>query len=455
MGSVSTWARTLALLVVSSVAAAQQDPRQSLHRFELPNGLQIAVVENHAAPIVMVLVAVRAGANTQAPGERGMAHLFEHLLFRSYGYGRVAFGAATVDLEGASNGSTGPESVQYYLLLPAERALGGIELLGHLMRMESFTPREFDDERRIVLDELERLQTDPDRVLARRVARDLWGAAWHSRDMTGDSASLMAITTAQLRAAHARYYVPNNAVLVVTGDVGPEEVLEAARLHFGPWQRGPDPFAAGPPDSVAPLTGSRAVILPRAVPDVTIRIELQGPMVRRDTGATYAADALLEILNDSRSGFQERLLGNGLFQRIALSYTTMNGVGSIAIVGKTTPPAAQPALFALIQQLDSLEFLVSVTDDDLATARQRRAVEDALALEEATTLAPSLADWWASAGLDYYVSYRERLDALGRDDLRRFTQQYIVGQPKVIGVMGPRDAMTQLAEWLRGSVRQP
>lgn len=446
-------AGALLLLAVSTTAAGQGDARGSLHRFTLPNGLQIVVVERHTAPVAMVLVAVRAGATVQAEGERGLAHLFEHLLFRSYGYGSPAFGDATADLDGQYNGAAGLESVHYYLLVPSERAVGGIALLGRLMRMESFKPRQLAEERKIVLDELERSQSDPEDRLERRVSRELWGPAWHRRDVGGDSASLMAITPDQLTDAHARYYRPDNALLVVTGDVRPADVLAAASAHFGPWHRRADPLAAGQPDSIVALTGSRAVILPRAVPDVTIHIALLGPSVRDDTAATHAAAALVEILNDPHSAFQERLVGSGLFQHMALSYTLMSDASEIAIVGKTTAEAPADALLALIQQIDSLDVLAGVTDEDLAIARRRREVADALEFEAAASLAPSLADWWGNGGLDYYLTYREGLNRQRLDDLRRFAQRYMVRRPKVIGVMGPTDAMARLAEWLRGSVR--
>jgi len=99
------------------------------------------------------------------------------------------------------------------------------------MRMESFTPREFDDERNIVLDELERLQTDPERVLARRVARDLWGAAWHGRDVVGDSASLSTLLDRD-RAVQLREQV------IGIGCEGLVVRLARARLRASPPQRG-------------------------------------------------------------------------------------------------------------------------------------------------------------------------------------------------------------------------
>src|SRR2546426_9645688 len=113
-----------------------------------------------------------------------------------------------------------------------------------------------------------------------------------------------------------RSYVPNNAALIVTGDVVTERVFEQAREQFRDWKRGPDPFADRPIPPIAPRATNGVVMLALDVRDVTIRIALQGPSVGQDTGATYAADALFDLLNDPTSGFQQRLLTNGPFESV-------------------------------------------------------------------------------------------------------------------------------------------
>jgi zinc protease len=445
-----------ATLAAASTLSAQEDRHhQALHRFTLDNGLEIMVVQNHAAPIATVLVAVRGGANVQVPGEEGLAHLFEHLVFRSYGGGPTAFYAAVGDLNGTTQGITEFESVYYYLILPSGNTQKGIRLLGRLITRAEFSRGDLEDERKIVLDELERRESDPEEALERGLSQRLWGAAWHRRDRGGDSLSLMGITQDRLTDAYARYYVPNNATLIVTGDVVAGEVFHAAQRHFGDWRRGADPFEGTRLDPIVPLTSSQALIVSRAVPDVTIRIAVHGPNLRDDTAASYAAHALLEIINDPSSAFQERLVESGLFQWVESSYAMLSDVGPITILGKTTAAAAHNALPALLVQVDSLALLVGVTDQDLATAKRRREVDAALALEAAAVLAPSLASWWAGAGMDYYFTYHERMNALTLDDLRQFAHQYLVERPKVIGMLGPSATMAPMADWLRGISREP
>lgn len=442
----------LLLLNTAQLAAAQEASRgQSLQRRDLENGVQVIVVENHSAPVATVLVAVRAGAAVQGRTERGIAHFCEHLLFRFYGDGPSEFGGDAARLNASYNGATASEVVTYFLLLPSENAVEGIRLMGRLLTRPRFRVADLEEERAVVLDELERALSDPEQALVREVSRQLWGAAWHRWDVAGDSLSLVDITLTQLMEQYARYYVPNNAALIVTGDVTSGEVFDAAERHFGEWTARDDLSADRRFVSFPTLAGSRAVIVARDLPDVTIHIEMRGPGVREDPAATYAADVLFDILNDPSSHVQRQLVGHGLFQSVGASYRTQTEQGPITIAGKTTVARAQEALWALIAQIDSLGLLVGVSEEDLLIATRRREVDAAIEREAAATLAPTLASVWAVSGMDYYLTYPDRVNALTLEDLRGFAERYLVGRPKVIGVMGPNDAMARIAEWLRGA----
>src|SRR4029077_2864251 len=102
-------------------ARAQQPPlAHFIHRTTLDNGLEVVVAENHAVPLATALVAVRNGAFTQEPDERGLAHLYEHILFRSYNGDPNAFGTAAGRLNAAYNGFTSSEVVSSFLMVPSQ-----------------------------------------------------------------------------------------------------------------------------------------------------------------------------------------------------------------------------------------------------------------------------------------------------------------------------------------------
>src|SRR5437879_797062 len=444
-------APALAALAGEPGRAGAQDSSLArfIHRTRLDNGLDVITVENNTVPLATVLVAVRNGSFTQDSADQGMAHLYEHLLFRSYGGRPDAFGIDVTHLNGAYNGATSQEVVYYHVTVPSKNVEKGIKLVARLVDDARFSNGDLKAERPVVLDELQRDESDPEQQLERHVDRMLWGASWCRKDVRGDSTSLAGITLDRLKQTYARYYLPNNAALIVTGDVSSDRVFEQAREAFRDWRPGPDPFVDHPIPPVVPRTASTVVIVAHDVRDVTIRVALQGPGVGRDTAATYAADALFDVLDDPASAFQQRLVEQGPFQSVTGYYLTQDHTGPIEIVGKTTPERAQEALNELLDEVESVDALEGVTEEDLTIAKRRRAVSMALTLEQTSLLAPDLAGWWASAGLEYYLGYQHRMAAQTVDDLRRFARGYIVGRPRVIGVLAPPETTEQLATWLR------
>ena len=447
-------AAALGIGLPSGAPALQSRLERVLHRRTLDNGLHVIVVENAAVPLATALVAVHNGAFTQDSDEAGLAHLYEHLLFHSFRHSPTAFAAAVNDLEGVYNGTTSEEVVNYFVSVPSKNIESAIELLADLLRKARFSNGDLKAERSIVLNELQRHESDPEENLGRQVESMLWGSAWHRKDVGGDSGSIQAISLDRLKATYARYYVPNNAALIVTGDVEPDRIFEAAQREFGEWAAGPNPFADRPIPPITPRTNTAAVMVAKDVLDVTIVFATYGPSVGADPGATYAADVLFDVFNDPSSAFQRRLVDAGPFRSIAGSYLTLDHTGPIQIRGKTTPEQAQQAILTLISELDNLDLLTGVTDDDLRIARKRRQVGAALMLERTASLAPTLAFWWSAAGTDYFLTYDDHMAAQTADSLRRFARTYVVGTPRVIGVLGAPDIVAQISDWLRQGARQ-
>ena len=426
-----------------------------VHRKTLANGLEIIVVENSSVPLATALVAVRNGAFTQDTDEAGLAHLYEHLLFHSFRHNPSTFGVEATKLNGYYNGATSAEVVNYFLQVPSENIEPAIGLLADLLMNAGFSNGDLKAERAVVLDELQRDESDPERALERQVQRALWGASWHRKDVGGDSSSLQRITVERLRATYARYYVPNNAALIVTGDVEPERIFRAAEKEFRGWTPGPDPFADRPVSAMPRLERTTAVIVPKEVLDVTIAVALAGPSVTTDRTGSYAADVLFDIFNDGTAAFQHRLVETGPFEEISAGYVALTHTGQIEFRGKAKPENAKQAILALLGELQNFDILDGVTDEDLAIARKRRQVAGALARERTASLAPGLASWWSSAGMAYYLSYHDHMATQTADSLRQFAKTYVVGTPRVIGVLGSDQVAAQIGDWLRQGAPAP
>lgn len=453
----------LAAAVVCAAPGAAAQHGVSLasitHRDSLANGMRVIVVENHSLPLATVDVVVKTGAMSQDSTDEGVPHLFEHMLFAEYrGIDQTPFAEDAGNLDASYNGETNEELVSYYVSLPSKNVAGGIGLLANLMRNAHFERESMNKERMVVFDELSRDVSDPRLHLLDAVSKLLWGTGWPQKDKLGSSFSLFAATPERLDQIFHQYYVPNNAALVVTGDVSAPKVLDWARAQFGGWKRRPDPYTSHPVPAMPPLTQSLATVVTGDVHNVRILMQWQGPSVRTERGDTYAADVLSQLVSDDESEFQKRLVESGLFQSADLGYLTQSHVGPIEFDGVTTIDHLAAALTVLETELILMNNEAYFTPEQLATAAKQRRNEQSFGLELGPGLAFGFANWWATSGLDYTMSYGDSLATRTPADLQQFAHKYFVGHPFVIGALvRPEDAAQvrgMLAQYLQMSESQ-
>jgi zinc protease len=436
--------------VVATPAMAQRATLERItHHDTLANGLEVIVVENHSVPLATVEVVVRAGAMIQQPEDQGVPHLYEHMLFKGYrGTADRNFIRTAAELKAAYNGGTSDETVSYYMFLPSANVSGAIDVLADLVRDPHFEKDELTRERFVVLGEYQRDMSQPAFALSRAVDQRLWGDGFIRKNTLGDQTALLTVTPEHLDEIFHRYYVPNNSALVVTGDVSAPAVFQMAHHAFDGWKRRPDPFVAHPVAPMPPLARSLAVVVSGDVSDVTIQIAWQGPGVRKQPDASYAADVLADLLNDDRSGFHHRLVDTGIFQSLTFGYLTLANTGPIVLRGVTTAQRLAGSLTALAVELRAMSDSGYFSATDLEIAKKRRAVTTELGLEEGLGLAQTVGDFWSVAGLDYHLGYVDNLSARSLSDVMRFVQTYMAGKPFVIGALTPEKDSDAIAKIL-------
>jgi zinc protease len=411
----------------------------------LANGLQVIAIENHQAPLATVEVVVHTGAFTQEHGQEGVPHLYEHMLFKAYsGPREYSWRQMMGELGADYNGETSDEEVRYHVTVPSNKVEGGMRALAEFVRDPDFKQDDLDEERRVVLDELSRDASEPIRGLYDRVNQKLWTTAWGRKDPGGDPASLATVTPKLLKQIFQQYYVPNNSVVIVSGDVTPDRVFQLADERFSHWKRQPDPFANAAPYVVPPMPKSQAVIVQGEAADVIVIVEWQGPSVTTDPEGTYAADMLSEITGQSGSEFHRHLIDTGLFASCQISYGTRTHVGPITLTAHMSVDSAKRAMIVLATELQRLGESDAFTDDELVNARQSIRVGLALGLQEHASMAENVADFWGSAGLPYFRTYADRMAMVNRTEMAGFANRYLIGTPMSIGLLVPPGTGEQL-----------
>jgi zinc protease len=272
----------------------------------------------------------------------------------------------------------------------------------------------------------------------------LYPGNYSRKNMIGDRQIVLTTTPEKMRTIQNRYYVPNNSVLIVSGDVSPATVFSLAERELGTWKRGADPFVTDPIPPIPPLQKSEGVVVEAPVGAVTIQVQWQGPSVGQDPKSTYAADVFSDVLNDPRSRFQQRLVDSGLWQAVGVNYYTLNHTGPISISGQTSPEQLREALAALYAEIAKFDTPGYFGADELEDVKAHRAVTSAFDRERASGFAHTLGFWWSVASLEYYMGYVDYMAQQTIEDLRAYARRYIVGKPHVTGVLIAPEARLSL-----------
>jgi zinc protease len=445
--AVSTALLCAAHAVTPEPAQAQRaELQRRIQRQVLPNGLEVIVVENRGVPLVTIEADVRNGSFTQGPQFEGLSHLYEHMFFKANAeYPEPdQFVARASELGAVFNGQTREEVVNYYLTLPADSIDGGMRFLAAALRKPLFRKDELERERAVVIGEYDRNESSPFFHFTTAMDKALWTTAWSRKNPLGERDVILRTTPEQMRAIQQRYYIPNNTSIIVTGDVTPERAFQLAQAVFGDWPRGEDPFVADPIPPVPALVQNKAVISQQPVGSAVVMLRWQGPSAQKDAAATYAADVLSDVLNQPGSRFQRRLVDSGLWQSVGVNYYTLNQVGPITIAGEASPDRLREALAALDDEIAKVVEPGYLTTEEIEYTKQRRIVDAMYQLERASGFAHQLGFWWAVTGLDYFNGYTDTMAQQTPDDLRRYARTYIIGKPRVTGVMLAPEARQRL-----------
>jgi zinc protease len=204
-----------------------------IERTRLDNGLELCRVTNRQAPIVSSAIFYRVGARDEAPGAGGLAHFLEHMMFK----GSSRFGPGEIDrmtqaLGGTNNAFTSHDVTAYYFTFAADRWSAALDIEADRMRALTLDPREVASERQVILEEIAMYRDDPWDALEIEVLAALWGDHPYARPVLGTTAELEGLGRDELAAFHERWYRPDDAVLVIAGDLG-GDVLARVEETFG------------------------------------------------------------------------------------------------------------------------------------------------------------------------------------------------------------------------------
>jgi zinc protease len=425
----------LPILLVAALAAAAPPPIQ---KHTLKNGLQVLVVEDHSLPLVTVEIAVKNGSMTEPPEYNGLSHLYEHMFFKANAVlpNQEAFLARTRELGLDWNGTTGTERVNYYFTASSDRTPELMAFMRDAVVTPLFDEAELKRERVVVTGEIDRNEANPYYHWWHQTEQRVWWKYPSRKDPLGTRATVLATTRQKMQTIQKRYYVPNNSALLVVGDVKAADIFAQAEKLYAGWKRGADPFKKFPLVKHPPIARTEVVLVKQPVETVNLMLVWHGPStVGKDVDLTYAADLLGVALDEPSSKFQKTLVESGACVRAGLGWFTQVNTGPITLSLEATPEKTDACVKAALAELARLKAPDYLSDAEMRNSAHRLEVQQVLEREKPSELAHVITFWWASAGLDYYRTYVERLRQVTRADIARYLDRYVLGKPFVLGAM--------------------
>jgi len=448
--------RTLiAVLLFATTVQAGDIP--GLSSKKLKNGLEVIVVENHAAPLVTIEVAVKSGGYVETPEFSGLSHLYEHMFFKGNRVipNQEAYLERLRELGAIWNGSTSTERVNYYFTVPAENLREGAVFIRDALFHPLFQQKELERERVVVLGEFDRNEAVPAFFLGREIDRKLWYQYFSRKNVIGDREAILATTREKMQALKDRYYVPNNSALLFAGDVAPDEAFALAEELFGEWKPTEDPHKLYPVPAHPPLKQSSTIAVIQPVNTATVQVSWHGPSMVGDVPSTFAADVLSFILLQPTSRFHKNLIDSGLFDNVNLIYLSQVHTGPINATGVTSPERVDKAHAALLNEIGHFTDADSFTDEELAFAKDQLEVSEIYGRERPTNFVHTVSFWWTTGGLDYYRNYIDNLRKVTRADINTYVRRYLTGKPSVTGVLVSEENRGKIALLKNAEVVRP
>jgi zinc protease len=335
-------------------------------RATLANGLRVVIVQDRLAPVVTTEINYLAGSNDAPAGFPGTAHALEHMMFRgSAGLDKDQLSEIASMVGGNYNADTTESVTQFFYTVPADDLDVALRVEALRMNGLALNQADWDKERGAIEQEVSRDLSSPIYTYLSQLQGILFAGTPYQHDALGTRPSFDKTDAALLRGFYEKWYAPNNAILVIAGDVTPAKVLEQVTAAFGGLKRKELPAHAAV--TPAPIT-AQTLNLPTDLPIGLATIAFRAPGL---TGADFAAaDILSDVLGSERSGLYG-LVVNGQSLTSEFAYEPKADVGFVVAVGGF-PKGGDPAPLLASMRAVLADVVAHGVSADLVEAAKRR-----------------------------------------------------------------------------------
>ncbi|MES2019624.1 MAG: pitrilysin family protein [Pseudomonadota bacterium] len=423
---------------VPSAGPARAITLPQAQSFTLANGLTVIHHANPALPLVAAELVIKAGASANPPDQPGLAGFTAAMLDEgTTERSAPQFAAELAQLGASLHAASGFESTRISLLALKDNFGAALALVADMARNPAFPPADVERERASRLAELGQHQEDASALAEIVASAALYGPQHPFGHVElGSEAALMATTREHLLAFWARHYLPNNAALVLSGDLCDDEARALAETHFGSWPAGTLTAATSAPPAT---TGASVVLVPKSGASQTaLQVTLIG-------AARNSPDfAALEVLNAVLGGLFTSRINTNLREEKGYSYGVYSQfsyrrtAGPFEIAGSVRANATGASVAEIFKEVRSVrEQLLPAAELDNARNAQVLSLPGHFDTNEG--ISASLAGLFAyDLPLDYYSTLPAQFAAVTAEQVRAAARRYLVPDNMVVIAVGDR-----------------
>lgn len=415
-----------------------------VHETTLANGLKVIVREDHRAPVVVSQVWYKVGGSYEYDGVTGISHVLEHMMFKGTpNHPPGQFSRIIAEHGGRENAFTAQDYTAYFQQLEKSRLPIAFELEADRMRHLTLDPQESARELQVVMEE-RRLRTDdnPQALTWEAFSAAAWQVSPYRHPIVGWMNDIENLTAEDLRHWYQTWYAPNNATLVVVGDVDPQEVFALAERHYGPLQ--PSVLTAPKPRIEPPQRGERRIVVkaPAELPYLIMGYKVPTLKTADEDWKPYALEVLGGVLDGGRSARLPRELvrGSQIAASVSAGYTLTARLGDLFSFGGTPAQGHDVATLeaAIKAQIERLK-TEPVSADELARIKAQVTAAKVYELDSVFYQAMQIGVM-ETVGLDWRLldDYPQRIAAVTPEQIMAVAREFLVADNLTVAVLDPQ-----------------
>lgn len=445
---------TVLLVAASLNVIAEKTSIDGLFRYQLDNGLEIYIAENHNVPLVYVELAVRVGAITQTKETSGLFHLYEHMMFKGNSLYKdsASVNKALADLGVTDhNGTTSTDCVNYYFTIPSSKLEEGLAFWNAAIRSPLITEKEFENEKKVVLSEIEGDQANPSFILHYFSNLLMFPEVPYRTDPRGSYDVVRNATVAQMRIMQQEFYIPCNTAVFIGGDINPDSAYELVKNIFGSWSNNGKVVPVKVSQaSKTPLNETKFIVMPfdKISPELAeVQLSWRAPDMDYDYEDLCYASYLDYIMDNPDSLVKNKLSSNAEYKIPDRTY-----VGSFLSAGRgnslmgcyalMTDPSEKLAERAkkIASEIQDVIYVETVSDKKEFSRKKLNKYNEIQndALEKASETAEGLVclarKCWIDGDLEYLFG-EKKSPSINQKKVKSFVNQYVTSKKPLVTVL--------------------